>query len=278
MKKVLCLAALAALVAPVGVSASDLAITIVPSVTEAEELDVVTYQIMGTLTDGEQGLGLVGFDFDANGDFAPSALAAGTGMDNFVKDDGLTNPDGYGGTASGNTLLQVGGGQNTIGNDVGNAPYPIGDPIDLGIANTPQELATGSFTMPGAEVTLNVTNCFANVITSDTGGPVYPVAAVDTCVDALVVVGLDPGGSVYDCPVPGEENDTCPDSDVNCDTNVNALDIAVVVSGLNWFKPVNDPFQAGDADAARADVDRSGAVNALDIAPIVSGSCWFMTP
>ncbi|MCP4590860.1 MAG: hypothetical protein GY842_08945 [bacterium] len=75
----------------------------------------------------------------------------------------------------------------------------------------------------------------------------------------------------YNCPwgLDFQINQTCPDSDVNCDGNINALDIAVVVSGLNWFKTV------GDADNARADVDRLGNVAALDIAPIVSGLCWF---
>ncbi|MCP4592418.1 MAG: hypothetical protein GY842_16925 [bacterium] len=74
---------------------------------------------------------------------------------------------------------------------------------------------------------------------------------------------------IYACPGGAIPNATCPDSDVNCDGNVNALDIAVVVSGLNWFKTV------GAAAAPRADVDRLGSVNALDIAPIVSGLCWF---
>ncbi|MCP4594353.1 MAG: hypothetical protein GY842_26790 [bacterium] len=83
---------------------------------------------------------------------------------------------------------------------------------------------------------------------------------------------------LYDCPPPLIPNITCPDSDVNCDGNVNALDIAIVVSGLNWFKPVNDPPQVGDASNPRADVDRLGSVNALDIAPIVSGLCWFASP
>ncbi|MCP4593162.1 MAG: hypothetical protein GY842_20695 [bacterium] len=278
MKRILCLAALATLVSTVGALATDLTIVIVPSVTMALETDVVTFEIHGVLTGGSEGLALMGFDFDFDGAFTPTPLVAGAGMDNFVKDDGLTNPDGYGGTLSGTTLLQVGGGQNTIGNTIANAPYPIGDPIDLGIGNADVVLATGSFIMGTEDVVINVTNCFANVITADTGGPIYPVEAVGLCSPVPTVVLYDVQTFPYWCEYPGEPNGTCPDSDVNCDGNVNALDIAVVVSGLNWFKPVNDPAQPGDADSPRADVDRSGTVNALDLAPIVSGTCWFMTP
>ncbi|MCP4592526.1 MAG: hypothetical protein GY842_17465 [bacterium] len=175
-----------------GVHATDLVIAVVPDVTQASQDEVVTFEIYGTLTPDSEGLGLIGFDFDLDGVLFPSQLVDGAGMENFVGDEGLTSPDGYGGTLSGATLLQVGGGQNTIGNTAVNAPYPIGDPIDLGVANTPQVIAEGSFTMPGEDIALNVTNCFANVITSDTAGPVYPVESVGTCADATVTVTSGP--------------------------------------------------------------------------------------
>jgi hypothetical protein len=130
---------------------------------------VVNYQIVGTLTDSlNDGLALWGSDLA----MAPSVLLSpatpGASMGNFVCPQGINNPPcatGYGGTQSGNNLLQIGGGQNTIKNVIGNAPFPIGM-VTEGVAQSQVVLATGSVTMPAAVgvYTLSLSNVFANEI------------------------------------------------------------------------------------------------------------------
>jgi hypothetical protein len=58
----------------------------------------------------------------------------------------------------------------------------------------------------------------------------------------------------------------CKDADVNCDTNVTAADIGVVVNPLNWLKspPVCD----------RTDVNHHGSPTAADIGVIVNPVNW----
>ena len=78
----------------------------------------VPYYVVGELTDvPNMGLALAGFDLEFDGGALSYANApTSTTMGNFVIPDGITNPDGYGGTIIDGKLIQVGGGQNTIMN------------------------------------------------------------------------------------------------------------------------------------------------------------------
>ncbi len=127
---------------------------------------VVNYQIVGTLSDANNdGLALWGSDLAMSPSVLLSPATPGPSMGSFVSPQGITNPAGYGGTQSGNNLLQIGGGQNTIKNTIDNAPFPIGAVVE-GIAQSQVVLATGSVTMPGAAgvYTLALSNVFANEI------------------------------------------------------------------------------------------------------------------
>ncbi len=140
----------------------------------------VDYVITAELSDNlNEGLALVGFDlaFDG-GDLAQADTPAAGNMLQFVSPQGINNPAGFGGTVISGDLAQVGGGQNTINNDITNAPFPIGTPI-LGIAwpSAAEIVATGSLTAPAVEgaYTLTLSSLFANVIMQgETGNPPQP--------------------------------------------------------------------------------------------------------
>ena len=133
----------------------------------------VSYNMVGVLS-GDPGLGLALWGGDLRSSYSiPGGLpqcSPGPAMWTFVKPYGLTNPAGYGGTPSGyNQLLQIGGGQNTIGYVPvpGGPGYPIG-PVIQDIANTPVVLATGVANLPQMLGTYEVdmANLFANVLVS----------------------------------------------------------------------------------------------------------------
>ena len=158
----------------------------------------VEFEIVGTLssdTDNE-GVALFGVDMSVTGPetvnlstaasiSAPTALVA-----HFVSPDGLNNPTdcggcfGFGGTADGDNLVQIGGGQNTINNDAGNAPYPVGEVLlDVGQSTGETVFAEGTLTAPSTlgEYNINLSNGFANVIRQgETGPDVYATEAVVT--------------------------------------------------------------------------------------------------
>jgi hypothetical protein len=127
----------------------------------------VAYEVEASLSGTpSEGLALVGFDLEfTGGALTPAAEPTEDPMLSFVIPDGITNPDGYGGTIIDNKLVQVGGGQNTINNYEGNAPFPIGAVI-TGVGYPDVILATGTLTAPmeAGEYVLSLTNPFANVI------------------------------------------------------------------------------------------------------------------
>ncbi|MCK4658520.1 MAG: hypothetical protein KAV82_03270 [Phycisphaerae bacterium] len=189
MRKLVCVAVLAAVVTTAYADPT-LKITMWADHDTAGVGDVISYEVRGELTvEPNLGLALWGGDVSFGTYPVGAALTAGAGMASFVKDAGLTNPDGYGGTVSGAVLLQVGGGQNTIGNDIGNAPYPIGAVVE-GIAAAEIVLATGTYTMGADDLTIAVSECFANVLEADQGGGVYSVLpGVCDLVDVSVTIG-----------------------------------------------------------------------------------------
>lgn len=159
----------------------------------------VQYRVSGQLTDtANEGLALIGFDLDFDGGPLPQAnTPTQNPMLNFVRNAGITNPDGYGGTIINGDLIQIGGGQNTIKNFSGNADFPVGTVI-TGVAHANQEFVTGSFTAPMAAgtYTLMIRNVFANVIKQgQTGNPFWATEAAGVGnVSNLTVIVQGGGG------------------------------------------------------------------------------------
>lgn len=209
MRRTKCALAVGMLAWVASVRATDLLLTIVEQSSQSANIVVapgtwVTYEIIGVLepVGGEGGLALWGanVDFLEDADVANhEGLAAPSdgSMDAFVLSAGLTNPVGYEGVVFGNSVLQVGGGQNTIANTVDMAPYPIGA-VDTGVAAMgPQVLAEGVYWTPpdaaGETHVISLSSCFANVLIGDLTGPVYAVeAAPSSCTATLTI-------QIYEC-------------------------------------------------------------------------------
>lgn len=162
--------AIAASAAPA--SATNLNVVVRSGGQSAITVDVgatVNYEITGELSDAlNEGLALFLLDVSfSGGPLAAADTPTDPPMSNFVRPEGITNPDGYGGTVIDGVLVQLGGAQNTIKNNLKNAAFPIGTVI-TGVASpgNPVVLATGSFTAPGTagEYTLSVTSIAASVI------------------------------------------------------------------------------------------------------------------
>jgi hypothetical protein len=132
---------------------------------------VVDYQIVAKLTNNtdNEGLCLIGLSARyTHGALTTQAVCPNTPpMSSFQIPDGLTNPDGCGGTLIGGELVQIGGATNTIRNTAGNADFPIGTP-PLGVAwpASPLVVATGSFTAVAGAGTnqFQLFDVFANTI------------------------------------------------------------------------------------------------------------------
>ncbi|MCH7814253.1 MAG: hypothetical protein IID40_09560, partial [Planctomycetes bacterium] len=169
--KTLKLAAVFAMFCGSTVMATDLTLTITGD-TQTTPGGTISYQITGLLSDSvNEGLALIGFDLEMTGPAAvnldtATTVLPGLAMGPFVANDGLNNPAGFGGTPSGDDLLQIGGGQNTIGNPGPTPPAPSGTVDDSGLGQTSIILASGDLTMPSTSgvYTLSVTNGFGNVI------------------------------------------------------------------------------------------------------------------
>lgn len=144
----------------------------------------VDYEITGLVSSGDNlGLALCGVDLTTDTGIAQALAVEGPSMGPFVKNDGITNPPpgGYGGTVDADDLLQVGGGQNTIGND-GVPPhpaYPSGVVVEGIAQGSSVVLATGTITAPAGPgtYTVSLVDPFANVLLADQGGGVYTVEA-----------------------------------------------------------------------------------------------------
>lgn len=193
--------ALAAVLLAPGAAASDLALTVRSAgqgtlvVAPGES---VTYQVLGELSDAaNEGLALFCFDLAFSGGTLQTAEAPVSGpLTEFAAPRGVTNPQGFGGTAQGGRLLQVGGAQNTIRNIF--APIPVGSVV-TGVASpgSPAVLVQGQLTAPGAPgvYTLEVSNGIANVIRAgeDGSGPFWAVDAAG--IGALTPLTIE----VLDC-------------------------------------------------------------------------------
>lgn len=164
----------------------------------AAEGATVNYQVVAQLTDTlNDGLALVGFDLTlvagtTNYPLPQAATPSTAPMNHFANPLGINNPGGYGGTVQGNVLRQAGGGQNTIKNDINNAPYPIG-PVIEDVAQSAQVVLTGSFVVPTPcpdGLRLEISSPFANVIKdNESGTPFYKTEAAG--VGTIVSLSID---------------------------------------------------------------------------------------
>ena len=251
--------------------------------TVSAEGEVVNVEIHGVLSgDASDGLALFGVNMTNTGSAAMNlagpnfVLAAPAGdVANFDRNLGVTNPPGpvpgptgFGGTDDGNNgLLQIGGGQNTIGN-TGPALYPVG-PVATGVAIADTVLAEGSFTVPvgateGDEWILTLDTGFANVIDLGQAGPVYNVTAANVVIGGELTITFA-GGVI--CPKPGSGG-ACPQCDLNENGTTDGLDIAAITNSSNFG------LAAGAAADPCADVDGSGIVSGLDVSACTSSACF----
>jgi hypothetical protein len=175
------------------------------NVVEAGAGSTVAYRVIGELSDDmNEGLALAGFDVIFAGGPLEQAFEPTTNpMKNFAigtENLGINNPAGYGGTPMGGSLIQVGGGQNTINNNAGNAPFPIGAVI-TGVAQpgSPQILVMGELTAPNepGDYALTVSNVFANVIKEgEDGDPFWRTEAANSGSIINLIVRVPDGGDV----------------------------------------------------------------------------------
>lgn len=166
----------------------------------------VNYRVVATLSDDlNRGAALIGLSLNYTGgdigqqaDTPAGAVTCQNPMPAFVIPDGITNPAGFGGTMIGGDLIQIGGAQNTINNDIGNAPFPIGAVIEFVARPTgcgQAVVATGSFTIGAGtgDFQLQAFDVFANVIKADeTGMPFWATeaAGVGTVTPLTVHAGV----------------------------------------------------------------------------------------
>ena len=282
MKKVLGVAAVAALFATTAMAASvQVRVVTTGNANAAPASASVPVFVQAQLDNGgaptSSGLALIGFNIDVTGsapdpdlcDTSGFLLLAPTGMANFDRlahpgpgfsNWGLTNPSaspnlsGYSGTCNGaGKLLQLGGGQNTIGNTPGGAPYPIGAVV-TGKGNggwvTIAEGDIDASSLAAGAWTVAVDTVFANTI--NTGQVSAPYAVTEATVGTLSSLTISAGI-------------VCPAEDVNCDGSITFLDLSVVTGPGNWLQAV--PL------CDRADV-QGGGVSFLDLAAVTAPGKW----
>ncbi len=173
-----------------GTAATTLTLELVPtSGTTVPPNGMVSYKITGVVpNDGNLGLAAFGVDVITTSPIQQSQAKPDTAIKQyFTKLGGFTNPSGFGGIPVGGNLLQIGGSQNTVGND-GIAPhprYPAGTVHTNVAVGTPTILATGTVKLPAAAETYTVslgTNPFGAVLVSVIGGtpPVYATQKTQT--------------------------------------------------------------------------------------------------
>ena len=289
MKKVMCLAVIAVLC--VGTSAyADITLELrlvddvgsaAPTIANDEEVEL---HLQGRLLgDPSEGLALWGANL--------SAIAAGTVPPNadlcdtsgfvivapvadyeFDRNLGLTNPasligqTGYSGTCDGTDLLQLGGGQNTIGNDDPPA-YPTGTVL-FGVGNSDWEDLGVGYYVPNVDddgtVTLTLDTGFANVI---------DVGEVDQCVVAAYIVsGVDTDTMAGMVITVTGGLPPCAATDVNCDGTTNAGDLLVIKNPANWLQTVPP------STCVRCDVNGDTLINAGDLLVIKNPANWLTSP
>tara|TARA_R110002096_G_scaffold3357_1_gene16563 strand:- start:937 stop:1962 length:1026 start_codon:yes stop_codon:yes gene_type:complete len=162
--------------------------------------NTVEYEVRGVLSDAStQGLAMFAVDLSFTGGALSQANAPTSGaMLSFASPLGFNNPAGFGGTVVGGDLIQAGGGQNTMQNDLG--ALTIGVVLtDIAQPGNDEVLLRGTLTAPASagSYTLSVANLFANAIESgSTGIPHYTVEAVGAGSNTALTI------DVTECPTP----------------------------------------------------------------------------
>lgn len=255
MKKMTAMMALCLLASPV-LAATGLNLTIERSALPCEPNafpKTVHFDIYGELTgDASEGLAAIGFDLSATFEGAPfdvtaATVTAGPGMTSFERNQGITNPAGYGGTDTGEgKLVQIGGAQDTINNGGMVAPFPTG-PVVTDVGNGgPVLLASVEITLTtapsaGEDYIFTVDSVFGNVIDAGETGPVYSVTALDAVASATYEIHPPCVGDVDESGVVNAADRGFVSANIGCDVSNPAL-----------------------CECKRADVDGSGVVNASD--------------
>ncbi len=223
----------------------------------------VNWTIRFTVSTGDnQGLALLSVDLvqdpanPATIDIPP-ADGVPAGMSNFSRPDGISNPGesdpvtGYIGVQRGTpgamNLIQIGGGQNTFGQALPSGTGVAENAnVVAGVGQSgPQELASGSFTLPGTgcgTYTFSLANAVANVLTQVNSPPNFsPVAAatVDTTAGSITItVGLA--------------------GDLNGDGVVDLTDLSTLLSNFG-----------GPGGAADGDINGDGVVDLTDLSALL---------
>jgi len=279
MKKVLWMAVCAALVTAVTVNAATLTLAIksagVSEVTVTPGT-AVPISITGVLS-GEATDGLALWGVDATNSAGTDSYDAPAGnMQAFKKNAGLTNPAGYGGTASGAALLQIGGGQNTINYHGSTPAYPTGTVVEA-VAAAEEALATGTLVttglLDGADVTVTIANGFANTLNAAQAGPVYAVSPATVALGApTLTVHIRAGNvpPVITAKASVATHGTAPGTEVSLDLAAVAVEPRKIVSGdakanaflrVTFDKPMaSASVTANPAIAGIAAVVESGAI------------------
>jgi hypothetical protein len=210
------------------------------------------------------GLALISTDLvqDANNPAfldLPAAAGVPTGMTNFARSAGISNPGsaapdfGYRGDQRGTghkDLVQIGGGQNTFGTAMApGSGIAESATVVAGVAQSAAQIvATGSFAAPSTQgvYTVRLANGLVNVLNPASPPPLPPAfwPVSKATVGALPAITFSVGSPV--CR-----------GDCNCDGSINFADINAFVAALQ------NPGAA--CSFANCDVDGSGAINFADI-------------
>lgn len=245
----------------------------------------IDWTISASVSTGDNaGLALisVGLSQDANNPALfdiPPATAVPTGMTNFARPAGISNPataaGDYGyrgdqrGTAGAKNLVQIGGGQNTFGT----AGSSIGTSVTVaqGVGQSaPQIIASGTFNAPATLGTYRfyLDSGLANTLNSMTP----PVPPAFWPVSAATVVGPPTAAITFTVAV----GPTICRGDTNCDATISYADINPFVQALNNLSAWQTahpgcPWQNCDVNAD--DVVSYGDINPFVLKLSTPGPC-----
>ena len=237
----------------------------------------IDWTISASVSTGDNsGLALISVNLlqDANNPVLfdlPPATAVPTGMTNFARPAGISNPataaGDYGyrgdqrGTAGQKNLVQIGGGQNTFGT----AGSSIGTSVTVasGVGqSTPQVIASGTFNAPTTEgtYTYRLDGGLANTLNAVSPAPVPPAFWP---VSAATVAG---GTASFSFTV-GSGTTVCR-GDTNCDGVISFADINPFVQAVGSLSAWQAAYPS--CPWQNCDINADGVVSFADINPFVA--------
>lgn len=264
------------------------------------------FWVRGTLT-GDASQGLAGFAFDLMGEaveiasgepvasFDVSAavvtLSSAPAMPSFAPNLGFSNPGGFAGTAVGSQRRQIGGAQNTMGNDGTLYPFPAGAVVKTVGQPGPQVLAIVTLTIPtpptGQKYVITAHNFVGSVLDPMQDGPTYKSTMLDE-VGAVSIDAVLNGACCFEagngeCHMRPEHEcgqflcnvaDLLPDKFKGCHGDVDGN--GVVNSADRGFVSASTGATAPSA-LCMYDLDGNGFINAADRG-FVSAATGLCTP